>query len=132
MPVAVMMIVGGPDGAGAGAGAGALTGGVGAVGVVVDAPLEHAATAINDRTLMQIGTRHHLSSSDAVSHSRRRIDAGGRTRTRVKLPYHDCRSVVIGSTDAARCAGRKQAMSATTLNSAGTAMKVNGSSVPTP
>jgi hypothetical protein len=49
MPVAVMMIVGGPDGAGAGDGV--LTGGVGAVGVVVDAPLEHAATAINDRTM---------------------------------------------------------------------------------
>jgi len=49
MPVAVMVIVGGP--VGAGAGEGVLTGGVGAVGVVVDAPLEHAATAINDRTM---------------------------------------------------------------------------------
>ena len=44
-----MVMVGGPEGAGAGAGV--LTVGVGAVGVVVDAPLEHAATAINDRTM---------------------------------------------------------------------------------
>jgi hypothetical protein len=49
MPAAVIVIVGGPDGAGGGAGV--LTGGVGAVGVMVDAPLEHAATAINGTTM---------------------------------------------------------------------------------
>jgi hypothetical protein len=49
MPAGVIVIVGGP--AGAGGGEGALTGRVGAVGVVVDAPFEHAATAINDRTM---------------------------------------------------------------------------------
>ena len=53
MPAAVIVIVGGPEGAGGGEGVGegVLTGGVGAVGVMVDAPLEHAATAINDRTM---------------------------------------------------------------------------------
>jgi hypothetical protein len=49
MPVGVIVTVGGP--AGAGGGEGVPTGGVGAVGVVIDAPLEHAATAINDRTM---------------------------------------------------------------------------------
>jgi hypothetical protein len=53
MPVGVIVTVGGPAGAGGGEGGGegVLTGGVGAVGVVIDAPLEHAATAINDRTM---------------------------------------------------------------------------------
>jgi uncharacterized membrane protein len=43
MPAAVIVIVGGPAGAGVGAGAGVLTGGVGAVGVDDDAPPEHPA-----------------------------------------------------------------------------------------
>src|SRR5688572_3603518 len=43
MPVAVMVMVGGPDDTGG-------TGGVGDVGTAA-APLEHAATAINDRTM---------------------------------------------------------------------------------
>ena len=109
MPFGVIEIVGGPEGAGAGED-GVATGGVGDVGVVDDVPLEQAAhVRIEMSTRVRIGLRP------------------GRDRR-----VYDCRSVVIGSTDAARRAGRKQASRATTASSAGTAAKVNGSSVPTP
>jgi len=50
MPEGVMVIVGGPTGAGAGAGGAgaAIGGGVGAVGVGDDEPLEHAANEVSE------------------------------------------------------------------------------------
>jgi hypothetical protein len=73
MPDAVIVIVGGPDGAGAGAGgAGAVIGGVGDVGVDVDAPLEQAA--IVSVTMRKGAVRNTASASTP-----------GRNRTRVSL-----------------------------------------------
>jgi hypothetical protein len=46
MPVAEMVIVGGPEGAGAGLGAGVDTGSVGAVGTAAGVVPPHAAAAI--------------------------------------------------------------------------------------
>jgi len=57
MPAAVMVMVGGPEGAGlgAGTGAGVATGGVGAVGAVDGEPPEQAAAPIN--TMKEQATR---------------------------------------------------------------------------
>ena len=159
MPVAVIVIVGGPAGAGgAGVGDGAATG----VGARVRAVAEHAASEINEEDdnthtashsmpvaqpagyyplpyhtqMLYTETRKHGTPNDFS-----RMPAGIFPESslcsvilcfRVMYRYQPWRRVVIGSTDAARRAGSKQATSATTQSSAGTAMNVSGSSVPTP
>jgi hypothetical protein len=94
-------------------------GAVGAVGAgdVFGGPPEQAAA---------INTVRKMDGRSIANIGRRRL------RLRVPLPYHDWRRVVIGSTDAARRAGTKQASSATAQSSSGTATKVAGSSAPTP
>jgi hypothetical protein len=123
MPAAVMVMVGAAGGAGAGV---LVGGGVGAAG---DPPLEHAATDAREMTTTTKRITPDACPAEAVNEKPRRT---GGAPDRRKLPYHDCRRVVIGSTDAARRAGRKHASSATAHSSEGTAMKVTGSSVPTP
>jgi len=49
MPEAVMVMVGGPVGAGAGVGGAVVTGGVGDVGAGDGESLEHAANDVSDR-----------------------------------------------------------------------------------
>ena len=108
-----------------------VTGGVGAVGAAFDAPLEHAvANAANALRKNKRVTPINACLAEAVNNVAAKADRGRAGPS--ELPYHDCRSVVMGSTDAARRAGRKQAASATAASSAGTVMNVIGSSVPTP
>jgi hypothetical protein len=72
IPLAVMVTVGGPGGAGAGA---IVTGGVGAVGPgEAVLPLEQPAASTMRQTIRNLITASRLSSEAA---SRRRIDAGG-------------------------------------------------------
>ena len=110
-----MLIVGVPGGGGPDGGGPATGMAVGAAG---DFPESHAAAR------MQIARIEKFRMAP--------IEPGGATGVRISLRYHDWRRAVIGSTDAARRAGMKQASRPIAHSTSGTDINVIGSSAAMP